>query len=84
MAEREDGGRKQRDNNLKAVSVVGRLQENIRAALEDKNRSTSLSCPQSGSALIRSKKATDVSDFAPFAFFFPSVITEYDAVRMLN
>lgn len=61
MAEGEDEGRKQGDNSLKAVSVVGRLQENIRAALEDKNRSTSLSCPQSGSALICSKKGTDVS-----------------------
>lgn len=42
------GGRKPRDNSLKAVSVVGRqASENIRAALGDKNRYTVLSCPRS-------------------------------------
>ena len=35
VADGEDEGRKQQDNSLRAVSVAGRLQENIRAALED-------------------------------------------------
>lgn len=65
------GGRKQRDNSLKAVSVVGRLQKTGQHS-EIKNRYTTLSCPQSNCALICSKKSIDVSDSTfPPAFFSP-------------
>lgn len=77
-------GRKQRDNSLKAVSVVGRLQKTGQHS-EIKNRYTTLSCPLSNCALICSKKSTDVSDSTfPPLFFLSTVMTVWAALWKLS